>query len=129
MARRRSRKATWSGCRMISSSPLFLPHARRLFSRKHLRREEAPLILQRQGRHGSTRALVPSAGVPHVAFLAMQVRVHPIAVRLAFVLLDAFMRLFPITTKCPPQPLQARPPICRHHPTPPPPPQHIDRRH
>jgi hypothetical protein len=41
----------------------------------------------------------------------MQVRVHPIAVRLAFVLLDAFMRPIPIATQRPPERLQGRPGI------------------
>jgi hypothetical protein len=43
----------------------------------------------------------------------MQVRVHPIAVRLAFVLLDAFMRPIPIATQRPPERLQGRPDIWR----------------
>jgi hypothetical protein len=39
----------------------------------------------------------------------MQVRMHRIAIRLAFVLLDAFMRPLPIAATGPPERLQGRP--------------------
>src|SRR5205807_2295671 len=87
----------------------------RLLLRKHLRREDIPLLFQRERGHSLAGTPIPSTGVPHVAFLAMQVRVHPIAVPLSFVLLDAFMRPLPVAATRPPQRLQGGPDIGWRH--------------
>ena len=56
---------------------------------------------------------IPVAGIGHVALLAMEMRMHPIAVRLTFMALPALVSLLPIVLEQPPQPLQGRTDIRR----------------
>src|SRR5689334_22379165 len=80
----------------------------RSFPRQELGGEGRPLVLHRAGGDRLAGAAVPAAGIAHVAFLVMQMGMHPIDVVVVLVLLADLVRLVPVALGRPPQRLQRR---------------------
>src|SRR5262249_18234949 len=69
---------------------------------KQVERDAPPLEVERVGRDRLTGAFVPVGGVAEIAFLAMQVRMHPGGVRILDVL-GEMMRSVPFAARIVPQ--------------------------